>query len=1009
MPTRTARRFCLILGVGLLTLASAGCNSDQSWPVPGKTFTPAPTGTPTLSPTRTHTAPPTPTAVSTDTPVPPATATATAVPTSTPTQAPEPTATPTESPEPTASATPTTPTDPNVWQLPALGAEADVIFDDLGFPHVFAASMRDAIHTQGYLTAASRFWQMDIFRRVAQGRLSEILGRLTLENDVSMRTAFTTRDGRRLEEALWEHIQSVDPEVANLLQAYSDGVNAWLADLRAGRNGAELPPEYTDGILVSETPDTLDDWRPQDSVAIARLQAWSLSDSRASEISLARTASLLPEELFKDIFRAAPPDPATVLPEANTPRADAPARRAQAAPRPSGELPNPELLEDVVAHLERVNQFNPFSASGDVGSNNWIVSPELSESGHAMLANDPHLALFNPPIWHVIHLDAGDGHAVNGVIFPGLPGVILGHNTHGAWGGTVAVFDVTDVYIEDVTTPPDYPTSPRTVRFRGEQVPVLRIEEAFHVKGRPNPFIQVIEVVPHHGPMVPDPNISDDIVGLAATGMSFRWTGHEMSNDPRFLFDLQRARNVDEFRSSLDNFAAGAQNWIWADIHGDIAYFAKVRIPQRPAGVIPWFPMDGTGSAEWLADDEGNPLWLPDDKIPQATNPPAGYLATANNDQIGNTIDNDPLNDEIYLTRSAADGFRQSRILEMLSNAAGDRPDGAKLSVADMIRFQYDHKSKEAERFLPFLLAAAEQRADLVSDAMADALDRLRAWSEPKPGIPAFRTASGVDPADVRDDVPPRATPVDAVERADAIATSIFVAWQTRLSRMTFADDFAGTGVGVPGGDDAVKGLLHILENIDRTDPGFIVHTKGESGESTLWDDRTTPEVETRDEILLGALARGIEFLTTTFGTDDPEEWLWGAIHRVNFQHFVGQAGPPIYDLGPFPAPGARSTVNPAGYSLNANQFTFSGGPSKRFVALLDPDGVRGFNALPGGNHGNPGRIPGSPATTLYNTINPERHYGDHIPGWINGDVFEYRFRRDEVELHAARRVRLTP
>src|SRR5262249_59928748 len=132
------------------------------------------------------------------------------------------------------------------------------------------------------------------------------------------------------------------------------------------------------------------------------------------------------------------------------------------------------------------------SRSTGIGSNNWIVSKDLSESGHAMLANDPHLQLFNPPIWHMVQLEAeGDGPgspnhtSVNGVIFPGLPGVILGHNEFGAWGATVSNWDVTDVYVEQVTTPADYPASPRTVLFRGEQVPVLRLQEQFPVNPRP--------------------------------------------------------------------------------------------------------------------------------------------------------------------------------------------------------------------------------------------------------------------------------------------------------------------------------------------------------------------------------------------------------------------------------------------------------------------------------------------------------------------------------------------
>ncbi|HYD50110.1 MAG TPA: penicillin acylase family protein, partial [Terriglobales bacterium] len=383
---------------------------------------------------------------------------------------------------------------------------------------------------------------------------------------------------------------------------------------------------------------------------------------------------------------------------------------------------------------------------------------------------------------------------------------------------------------------------------------------------------------------------------------------------------------------------------------------------------------------------------------------------TSNNDQIGNTLDNDPLNDDVYLTFATAEGFRQARILEMLTNSTGlEREPGAKISFADMSRYQYDFKSKEAERLVPILLAAAEARPDLVDEEMASALDRLREWGVAKPGSPAYDTLSGIDASELRDDVPPRETQVSDEERADAVATSIFAGWQTRLGRLVFADDFSGTGVGAPGGDDAVKALLHIIEDIDRTDPGFVVHTKGDNGESTLWDDKRTAPIETKDEILVTALRQGLTFLTERFASADQSTWLWGMIHQVNFQHFFGQAGIGAYDLGPFAAPGARSTVSPAGYSLNSNSFIFSSGPSKRFVAVLDPAGIRAVNSLPGGANGNPGRLPGQPPSVLFNRINPEIHYGDHIPGWINGEVFEYRITRSDVEANAERTFSFVP
>ncbi len=1006
-------------------VAASGCSDgDIERPMPSptiaatatRTFTAIPaTATPTNPPaaTATSTSPPAPTATSTQPPAPTATPTfthspvpptATSVPTETPTPAPTDT--------PTATATPTGPITEDL-AISGLPDDVQVLFDDYGFPHVYAPTVQAAIFTQGYLTASTRFWEMDAFRRVAEGRLSEILGRLTLETDVSMRTMFTTRDGRRIEEALWEHISAVDPEVASVLQAYSDGVNAWLADLRAGRNGASMPPEYTDGVLLNETPMSLADWRPQDSMAIARLQAQQLSDSMGDEISFARVIASLPEAIVRDVYRSAPAAPATVLPP---PAGGAGAATSNGPPLPPAEaMPNPDLLAQVEALLRQTAAARPFGdATKGVGSNNWIVAPEQSANGFAMLANDPHLALFNPPVWHVIQLDGGNDangrrYRVNGVIFPGLPGVILGHNDTVAWGATTAGYDVTDVYVEEVTTPVDYPASPRTVTFKGEQVPVLRVEEPFRVKGRANPVIQIIEVVPHHGPMVPDPVINDSTVGLAATGLSFRWTGHEITNDARFLFDLTLMRTVEEFQDALKNFAVGAQNWIYADTDGNIAYSSRTLIPQRPAGVIPYLPVSGKGDAEWLTDEQGNVQWLPVDKIPAAVNPPEGYLASANNDQNGNTLDNDPLNDEVYLAYSAAMGFRQQRILDLLSNAAGVRDDGARMTAEDMSRYQYDHQSLEAARLLPFLFDAAEARSDLVDATMQAALERLQAWAVDKPGSPAFDMVSGLDPHDLRPDIAPRQQPVGDEERIDAVAASIYAVWSSRLPRLVFPDDYAGSGIGSPGGEDATKALLHLLEDVEREEPAFAVHTLGDNGESTLWDDKLTEGLETRDEILLTALARAVDFLEDRFDTADMSQWLWGSLHQVTFQHFVGQAGISSFDLGGFPAPGARDTVNPGGYSLNSNNFGFSGGPSKRFVAILDPAGIRAVNNLPGGINGNPGRPASGPAAAYFNTINPAIHYGDQVAGWINGEPFEYRITRADVEANLERTWNLTP
>jgi acyl-homoserine lactone acylase PvdQ len=161
-------------------------------------------------------------------------------------------------------------------------------------------------------------------------------------------------------------------------------------------------------------------------------------------------------------------------------------------------------------------------------------------------------------------------------------------------------------------------------------------------------------------------------------------------------------------------------------------------------------------------------------------------------------------------------------------------------------------------------------------------------------------------------------------------------------------------------------------------------------------------------------LSDGLVFLESLLGSDEADDWLWGKLHKVRFQHFFGQAGIDAFDIGSFAAPGGRFTVNPAGYGMNANgaaSFEFSNGPSKRFVVVLDPDGVRSINALPGGNNGNPciaGDIDGMPCgpnTASYNRINPDTHYGELIPGWINGDVFEYRVTPEQVAADTQRLI----
>jgi len=927
----------------------------------------------------------------------------------TPTVTPAPPPTPAPTDPPSGNPIDGLPVDETI-SLPGLGAEVDVVTDDNGVPHIYGPDAESVLFVQGYLMANERFFMMDALRRFATGRLSELFGTLTLSTDVEMRTVFTARDGRRIQDAIWERMQDDDPIGVAQSEAFAAGINAWLADLRAGRNGATLPPEYAFALL-GLTADQLDDWEPEDSIALGRLQAWNLSNNTGAEMSRAARNAALPAALNADIYRFAPSSlvqiaPAEAFASAKTPR--------KPSKSPAAKIPT-ERLASIARMFDDLKSRLPLGSGDWVGSNNWILSGDRTESGHAIMANDPHLQLFNPPIWWMVHLHAeGDGPGsdtylnTNGVIFPGLPGVILGHNQWGAWGATTSGWDVTDVYVEEITTPSDYPASPRTVLWNGEQVPVLRIEEEFAVN-RGETRVIPIEVVPHHGPQIPDPDIDDDEPGLAATGLSFRWTGHEVTLDSIFLREITQARNADEFRASLQNFATGGQNWVWADVNGDVDWYPYVLVPRRPAGVVPYLPVSGTGDADWLTDAAGNTSWIPAEELPQSRNPAGGVVISANNDPNGNSFDNDPLNDGVYLGDTYAIGFRAERIGELLNDAAGLRDPGAKISMDDVARYQFDHQSKEASRFLPFLFEAAEARPDLMTDRMTAAVERLREWGVAKPGrapgAVAWDMVSGVDLSEIRDDVPARDQAVSEEERVDSIATSLYVGWTTRLPRIVLADEFAGTGVGTPGGTDATKGLLHILEDVDETSDARRVHTLGADGQSELWDDKRTEPVETRDEMLLRGLADALVFLEETFETADMNEWRWGLIHSARFQHFFGQGGLPVFDLFPFPGSGGRFTVNPSSYGLTSDQYSYAGGPSMRNVVVLDPAGIRSVNVIPGGNNGDPGGVDNE----NYNTVDASKDYGTHIPEWMNGEVFAVRFSDADVAENARGKRRFTP
>ena len=457
-------------------------------------------------------------------------------------------------------------------RLPGLGAAAEVMRDRYGVPHIFAASLEDASFALGYVHAQDRLWQMEMSRRIAAGRVAELLGAGALETDRFLRTLGV----RRSAEA---NLRVLDAETRRLLDSYAAGVNAYLA------SGPVLPVEFW---LTGAQPEP---WTPADSIGWVKMMAWDLGGNFRNELlrmSLARTLPL--------------------------------ARIHQILPPYPGEQP-PVIadLKELYGTLERdAVQLAQFAPDNDgLGSNNWVVSGARSASGKPLLANDPHLGLTAPPVWYFAHISV-PGTNVIGSTLPGVPGIILGRNERIAWGFTNTGPDVQDLYIEKLDAAGGY-LAPEGRR------PFQVIEETIRVKGAAPEKLRVR--VSRHGPVISDVLRTAQDAAPRGHVIAFAWTA--LAEDDRTMqaaLKFARAREWQGFLAAARDFQSPQQNIVYADVEGNIGFVAAGRVPVRK----PANDLKGLAPAPgWLEkyDWDG---YLPFDQLPSSFNPASGALVTAN-------------------------------------------------------------------------------------------------------------------------------------------------------------------------------------------------------------------------------------------------------------------------------------------------------------------------------------------------------------------------------------------
>lgn len=508
-------------------------------------------------------------------------------------------------------------------QVPGLHEPADVYWDDRGVPHVYAKSFHDLYLAQGYVTAKDRLWSMDLDRRAASGQLAEVFGEKFVSVDKHFRTL-------GLHRAAAASLEAYTPEEREWLEAYAAGVNAAMAE-------GHLSPEFA---ILGYKPRP---WSPVDTAVVGKFAAYGLGGNWDTELFRAKLVQAAGAEKAAELFWL-PPD-----------------------------LEGLKLLEEIeLPDLDQLLAIAAQSINESVGSNNWAVAGSRTRSGSPLLASDPHLPVRNPAVWYQTHLVGPDGMDVIGVTFPGVPGIMVGHNRDIAWGVTNLNPDVQDIFVEKVS-----PDSPDLFLYKDAWEQAEHIREEIRVRGGQTVVHEVL--VTRHGPV---------IVQGKNIALSLRWTALEATTDIAAVMSYCRARSWSEFRSALARFHAPAQNFVVACQDGTIAWRGNGHIPVRRKG-DGQAPVPGwTGEYDWAG-------YIPFEQLPESVNPPEGYLTTANHDVT-------PPGYPYHLGAGFSPSYRFDRISERLRGATD-------LTVEKFHELQVECVNLQARTLLQLLLGLVQE------------------------------------------------------------------------------------------------------------------------------------------------------------------------------------------------------------------------------------------------------------------------------------------------------------
>ncbi len=804
-----------------------------------------------------------------------------------------------------------------------------IVRDSNGIPHIYAKNTEDLYFAQGYVHAQDRFWQMELWRRIGSGRLSEYFGERTVEADIYLRTVGYSRISEREYELF-------DRDTKNILDSYAAGVNAYIQDRKPIKLGLEFALLNLRGVELEIEP-----WTPVNTLTWSKVMSESMSSGLRYELLRVEIIANVGLEMASDIFTPYRYDDMPVVISEDEKLYP---NRPYEQPEYSVDQPKAEVAafglgysDTMLSSLRRLS--NRIGRLGDIiheldhgygiGSNGWVISGALSESGGPILANDPHLGVQMPSIWYEIGLHLEDvqqeSFDVWGYSFPGSPGVVIGHNNHIAWGFTNSDPDVQDLYIERIN-----PFNPDQYEVNGEWRDMEIIYEEISIFDKDEPIVLPVRMT-RHGPIVSDYgaviNFSSFGIeplqifpeNLLLEALALKWTAFSSNNTIKALFLLNQASNFTEFREALRFWDVPSQNVLYADRDGNIGYQLPGLIPIRKSG-------EGTLPVPGWVDDYEWVGFIPFEEMPMLYNPKSGYIVSANNPAVGPGFSHN-------LGMELDFGYRARRIVDLIEGNSGP------LTVDDMKSIQGDTLNLSSFEILPYL-----EDLNFGEEKYQTFRDKLLGW-------------------DRRMDV-------------DSAGAAMYGLFYISLIEEIFSDQLPET----QWRPEKLPGNVSLLQN-------SIYHLLHDPT-NAWWDDRGTTEVvETRNDILAGALKKALIRGTDIFG-ENPEAWRWGTVHTITFRNQTfGKSGIAIlkrvFNRGPVEVGGGNAQVISNEFKLE-EPFDVWLIPSMRMIVDIY-NLSNTFSMHTTGQSGHPGHP----------------HYDDFILPWSKVEYHTSRWEKNDIEENA--------